>query len=148
MRNWKSGRDAALCLNSENGRLSVTYKVDLGVWVDPTPKVQPSPTSDGRRGHQGPRRGAGPPSRQRRRERRAAERAPAAAAATDSTENVEDIVAEAIENPALKKSRTCTKCGGLVKGHPGPYGRNCKVILQIPEKERHSSSTYELYKVN
>ena len=69
-------------MRSENGRLSVNYSMDLGVWVPPTPRL---PSDSASRGHLGPRKGAGP-SRQRRRERRAADRA----AVAEASEEVAD----------------------------------------------------------
>ena len=47
--------------------------------------------------------------------------------------------------PAPRKGRTCTKCGGPSKGHTGPCGRKCSVVLSTPEKERHYSIPEELY---
>ena len=93
--NWKTGSNSELTLKSENGRLSVTLNADLGVWEPPGPPPMKSSTSDASRGHQGPRKGAGP-SRQRRRERRAAERA-ADSALGDLPEAVEPDETEAEE---------------------------------------------------
>ena len=39
----------------------------------------------------------------------------------------------------VRKGRTCTKCGGPSKGHPGQCGQKCFVVLKTPEKERHTS---------
>ena len=38
-----------------------------------------------------------------------------------------------------RKGRTCTKCGGSSKGHPGPCGKKCSVVMITPEKERCTS---------
>ena len=32
-----------------------------------------------------------------------------------------------------------TKCGGSSKGHPGPCGQKCSVVMSSPEKERCTS---------
>ena len=148
--NWKSEKNSELLLKSENGRLSVSFSADLGVWVAPSHPTRKSPPSDVRRGHQGPGRGVGP-SRQRRRERRAAARA-AEATLSDTSEEVvetEDATSATLEkaeeannaNKAdpVRKGRTCTKCGGPSKGHPGQCGQKCSVVLKTPEKERHTS---------
>ena len=102
--NWKTGSNSELTLKSENGRLSVTLSADLGVWEPPGPPPMKSSTSDASRGHQGPRKGAGP-SRQRRRERRAAERA-AESALGDLPEAVEpeETEAEEAENAYVAES--------------------------------------------
>ena len=84
--NWKQGKDGLLKLSSENGRLSVNYSINLGVWVPPIPRP---PSDSASRGPQGPRKGAGP-SQQRRRERRSAERA----AASEAPEEVAEVETE------------------------------------------------------
>ena len=164
VKNWKQGINAELRLCSENGRLSMNYFMDLGVW-DP-PRHPDPPSTDSSRGHQGTR-SAGP-SRIRRRERRAAART--ANATSDTAENVEETAGEPMEkadeaNTAVeaqnakevttageannaeeaafesmsRKSRSCTKCGGSSKGHPGPCGKKCSVVMSTPEKERCTS---------
>ena len=106
--NWKKGKSADLPFHSENGRLTVKYSMDLGVWVPPSRAPTPRPPSDSAcRGHQGSRKGASP-SRQRRRERRAAARA----AEADATENVSEASpapkerAEEAETSIINKAAT------------------------------------------
>ena len=121
VKNWKKGKSAELQLHSDNDRLTVKYSMDLGVWVPPSRASTPRPPSDSaRRGHQGPRKGAGP-SRQRRRERRAAARA----AAADATENVVEASpapkkrAEEAETNSVDKAGTPGSCTPLLnKGTP------------------------------
>ena len=184
--NWKKERNSELMLKSENGRLSVTFSAELGVWEPPSPPPRKFSPSDGSRDHQGPRKGAGP-SRQRRREKRAAARAAKASLSDTSEEvvstkvatsrNAEEAVLENAEEAVLengeeavlenadeavlenleeaktadkpapvRKGRTCTKCGGLTKGHKGQCGQKCSIVLTgirpvltTPEKERHTS---------
>ena len=81
VRNWKKGKSAELRLHSDHYRLTVKYSLDLVVWVPPSAPRPPRESAS--RGHQGPRKGAGP-SRQRRRKRRAA----AKEATADANENV------------------------------------------------------------
>ena len=61
----------------------------------------------------------------------------------DLLENDEE--AKAADKPAPeRKACTCTKCGGLTKGHKGQCGQKCSVILATPEKERHTSLAGDL----
>ena len=55
---WKVGKNCKLALNCVNGVMKVTLSADLGSWVQPQPQPQHSETGD--RGHQGPRKRAGP----------------------------------------------------------------------------------------
>ena len=144
VKNWKLGNNTELRLCSENGRLKVNFSADLGVWN--LPQVPDPPSTDTSRGHQGTR-SAGP-SRIRRRERRAAAREVKATRKTSedleasaADENTEEVIyveeaSSAEEVPAPKKVRSCSKCGGPSKGHSGPCGQKCSVVLPTPEKER------------
>ena len=98
--NWKKTENAELRLSSENGHLLVKYSVDMGVWVSPAPRPSSETAS---RGHQGPRKGAGP-SQQRRRERRAAERAASIVNENATTEEVVANSAESVKESAKEHS--------------------------------------------
>ena len=124
------------------------------------------PSTDASRGHQGTR-SAGP-SRIRRRGRRAAARAAKATSDTaenveetdgepmekadeantaEEAQNANEVTTageannteEAATVSMSRKSRTCTKCGGSSKGHKGPCGKKCSVVMTTPEKERCAS---------
>ena len=100
--NWKTGSNSELTLKSENGRLSVKLSADLGVWTPPDLPPKTVNSNDASRGHQGPRKGAGP-SRQRRRDRRAAERA-AESALGDLPKRSEEAESEKAENACEAES--------------------------------------------
>ena len=124
LNSWKVGKCSDLKLICEDGVMKVTMFANLGIWVQPIPKVT------GDRGYQGSRRRASP-SYLRRQERRAAERAANTPAPT---------AAAAEQAPAAAKSgQVCKKCSQPCLGHQGPTGEKCGSTLPSPEKVRESS---------
>ena len=150
---WKVGKNCELALNCVNGGMKVTLTADLGRWVKPQPHPQPQHSETGDRGHQGPRRRAGP-SYLRRQEKRAAARAaapalgPEAEQATAVPSAVEADTApvtsatEAATAPAADQAaaatkgkqviRTCSSCKQPCLGHAGPTGARCSNAQKTP----------------
>ena len=91
--NWKLGKNYELVLSCDSDVMKMIMSADLGNWVQPS-ATQPSETGD--RGHQGPRRRAGP-SYLRRQEKRTAARAAASAPA---------VAEEATPSPAAAEEAT------------------------------------------
>ena len=96
--------------------MKVTMTADLGAWV------QPQSGLSGVKGHQGPRKRAGP-SYLRRQKRCAADRA---AASPSSTTPATPASADGQAAASPKPAHTCKKCGQPCHGHNGPTGERCR----------------------
>ena len=103
--NWKVGKNCQLVLNCDGGVMKVTMSADPGKWVQPsvTRTLLSGPSVTGDRGHQGPRRRAGP-SYLRRQEKRAAARAAAPALGA----------VEAVTAPAAEQATTVSAAGEAI----------------------------------